>query len=137
MAVALAWSLPSGHFAVRTPFLLIFRLNVLTEPLPPAIFGIVAIDVEAVAAVLDFLDFHRGDDRRRHRHVDVGVDEEGRRAALGAAVEDEQLAVRRRSVSVRGMDLDGRRALADDRVLAGFFAALVSPRLQLARLADR
>jgi hypothetical protein len=41
-AVAFAWSLPSGHFAVRTPFLWIFRLNVLTEPLPPAIFGIVA-----------------------------------------------------------------------------------------------
>ena len=41
-AVAFACSLPSGHLAVRTPFLLIVRLNVYTEPLPPAIFGIVA-----------------------------------------------------------------------------------------------
>src|SRR5690348_16860775 len=43
--VALAWSLPSGHFAIRTPFLLIVRLNVFTEPAPLAIFGIVATDL--------------------------------------------------------------------------------------------
>src|SRR6185312_8486247 len=39
-AVPWAWSLPSGHLALRTPFLLMARLKCVTEPLPPAIFGI-------------------------------------------------------------------------------------------------
>ena len=45
IAVPWAWILPSGHFKLRTPFLLIVRLKSVTEPLPPAIVGIVVIGV--------------------------------------------------------------------------------------------
>ena len=57
----------------------------------------------AVAAVLDLADLHRGDDRGRHRVGQVGVDEDRRRAALGATVEGEQLRARSGSGPVRGI----------------------------------
>ncbi len=38
-----ACSLPSVHLACSTPLRVIFRSRCLTEPAPPAIFGIVVI----------------------------------------------------------------------------------------------
>src|SRR4051794_29667295 len=92
---------------------------------------------QAVTAVLVFLDFDRGDDRRGDRAAQVGVDEDGRLPTLDAAVEEEQLALDRDRRLFGEFDLDAGRAFADDRLLAGFFGGLRRRRFDLALLTGR